>query len=308
MEPQPDNKKGLLMIVGAIILVAIVCLGIVLSSTGAFFSPPQKQIPVSQDITTASIGNSIITPLTGPSGTNVPVTITGTDFSYGPSPSVWLSKPGFHDIYAADVAVISPTQITCVFPLSAASIPAGQWDVFIRNVNEPSGSKIGVFTIVNEVSQPLTWNWSADGWGDWQHRSLCKGTTTGSGSCREVGPVIENGHGIHGSDVTLDRVPTESSVGKTFVAPNGTRWKTLTFNGRLSSTSLPFARWMAIEVNGERVFYANATQTPPGNDQEFTITPSFTPANSVYVRIVSGQDPTWDTPLYTMQFNTLTMS
>lgn len=294
------------MIVGVIILVAIICLGIALTSTGAFSPPPQKQILPSQDVPSPSIATII--PPKGAVGTMVPVIIEGTNFSYGPSPSVWLAKEGGRDIYAADVAVISPTRITCTFPLTAASISAGQWDVLLKNANKPSVSKIGVFTIAPEISRPVTWNWSSEGWGDWQHSVSCKGTTTGPGSCREVGPVMENGYGLHGTDVTLDSVQMESSVGKTFVAENGTRWKTLTFKGRLSSSTIPFARWMAIEANGERVFFANATQTPPGNDQEFTITRSFTPANRVYVRIVNGQDPSWDIPVYTMQFNALTLS
>ena len=116
------------------------------------------------------------------------------------------------------------------------------------------------------------------------------------------------GHGEYGSTVTMDRVPTESSVGKTFTAPAGTRWNTLTFNGLLSSSQIPFARWMAVEVNGVRVFYANATQIPPGNGQNFIITQSFAPADSVTISISCGQDPTYGTSLYTMQFNSLTLS
>jgi hypothetical protein len=216
---------------------------------------------------------------------------------------------GEPDIIATDVAVISPTQLTCTFPLPASPASAGEWDIFVKNAGEKSESKIGVFTIIDEISPPLKWDWSVDGWGDWQHAASCTGiTATDTGSCREYGPVMVAGHGEYGSEVNLDSIPTQSRVWKTFTAPPGTRWNTLTFNGLLSPSSLPVARWMAIEVNGVRVFYADATRTPPGNGEKFTITQSFTPANSVTVRISCGQDPTYSASLYTMQFSSLTLS
>jgi hypothetical protein len=302
--PPPDNKNKLLKIVGIIVLIAIVCLVIAVIATGAFSTPPQKNIP-SPNITPASP----INPPKGASGTLVRVTIEGTNFSYGPSPSVWLAKTGEPDISATDVVVILPTQIACTFPLPASHSSAGQWDVIVKNINEQSGSKVGVFTVVNEISPPLTWDWSVKGWGDWQHSASCKGTTGNEpGSCVEYGPVMVDGHSEYGSNVTFDRVPTQSSVSKTFTAPSGTRWNTLTFTGLLSSTRVPPARWMAIDVNGIRVFYADAAKTPPGNGQKFTITQSFTPANVVDIKISSGQDPTYGTPLYIMQFNSLTLS
>jgi len=293
MTPPPNNKKLSLKSAGALILIAIICLVIAVIAIGAFLAPPVNPI----------------TPSSGAAGTVVSVIINGTNFTYGPSPSIWLAKTGEPDINAADVAVISPTRITCTFPLTASSISAGQWDVFLKNAGEQSGSKIGVFTVINEIAPSLTWTWSVDGWGDWNHVALCTGTTGKKpASCVEYGPVVENGYGVQGSNVTFDRVPTQASVWKTFTAPSGSRWNTLTFNGLLSSSPVPFARWMAIDVNGERVFYANATQTPPGNGQVFTITQSFTPANNVTVMISGGQDPTWGTSLYTLQFYSLTLS
>lgn len=308
MTPTPPNTYGLLKIAGALIVIAIICLVIAVIVTGAFSTPPQKEIPISKITPAPSIISNIIPP-TGALGSRVPVTIEGKDFSYGQSPSVWLAKTGEPDIIATDVAVISPTLIRCTFPLTASSMSAGEWDVFIKKADEQSGSKNSVFTVTNEISPPQKWNWSVNGWGDWQHAASCSPSAAKKpGSCLEYGPVIENGYGIYGSNVTHDRVPTESSVWKTFTAPSGTRWNTLTFNGLLSSAPIPRARWMAIEVNGLRVFYANATQTPPGNGQQFTITQSFTPANVVYVKISGGQDPTWGTTLYTMQFDSLTLS
>lgn len=302
METPPNNKDKSLKIVGIIILIAIICVVIAVIAFGAL--APQKNIP-SPNITPPSP----FTPPTGASGTLVRVTIEGKNFSYGPSPSVWLAKTGEPDITATDVVVILPTQLACTFPLPASYSSAGPWDVFVKNAGEQSVSKIGVFTIVNAISPPLTWDWSVSGWNDWQHSASCKATTgTATGYCVEYGPVMVDGHGEYGSNVTLDRVPTESSVSKTFTASPGTRWNTLTFNGLLSSSRAPPARWMAIDVNGVRVFYANAAKTPPGNGQKFTITQSFTPANSVNIRISSGQDPTYGTSLYIMQFNSLTLS
>ncbi|MFA4849294.1 MAG: hypothetical protein WC626_06160 [Methanoregula sp.] len=302
MENPPNNKNRTLMIVGIIILIAIICIVIAVIASGAF--APQKKIP-SPNITPPSP----INPSTGASGTLVRVTMEGKNFSYGPSPSVWLAKTGEPDITATDVVVILPTQLACTFPLPGSYSSAGPWDVFVKNAGEQSVSKIGVFTIVNAISSPLTWDWSVNGWKEWQYSASCKGTTgTAAGYCVEYGPVMVDGHGEYGSNVTLDRVPTESSVSKTFTAPSGTRWNTLTFNGLLSSSRVPPARWMAIDVNGIRVFYADASKTPPGNGQKFTITQSFTPANSVNIRISSGQDPTYGTPLYIMQFNSLTLS
>lgn len=314
MTPPPANNKGYLKIAGAIILIAIICLVIVVIMTSAFLPSPQQPVP-SQNISpvsptipiTPSMNRS--TSPSGASGTIAPVTLAGTNFAYGPAPSVWLARTGEPDIFATDVAVISPTQLTCTFPLPASPASAGEWDIFIKNAGEQSGSKIGVFTVVDEISPPLKWDWSVDGWGDWQHAASCTGTpATETGSCREYGPIIVDGHGEYGSEVNLVSIPTQSLVWKTFTAPPGTRWNSLTFSGLLSSSSLPVARWMAIEVNGVRVFYANAAQIPPGNGQNFIITQSFAPANSVTVRIYGGQDPTYGASLYSMQFNSLTLS
>jgi len=254
--------------------------------------------------------SSPLSPSTGPAGSLVPVSITGTNFSYGVSPSVWLEKPGEADIHAQDIVVVSPAVIQCVFPLPAASSSAGQWDVFIRTAEGASVQKIGVFTILDERAPPLAWNWSNEnGWDGWQHTYACSNTGTRTGSCLEHGPVIVSGHGEYGSIVTYDRVSTRSSVSKIFTAPGGARWSSVTFRGTLSPSSVPRLRWLSIDANGVNVFYANATMSPPGNGQPFTIVRSFPPANSVTIRISGGQDLTVrDTSQYTLQFDSLTLS
>jgi len=296
MGPTPHDEKAAAKIVGALILIAIILIIIAIIAVGVFSTSPQANIPALASIT----------PHSGAAGTLVPVTIEGANFAYGPTPSVWLVKTGANNITATDVLVVSPSLITCTIPLTASSVSAGQWDVVVKNADGLSGSKPGAFTVVNEIAPPLKWDWSLDGWGDWQHVASCAGTTA-SGSCVEYGPFIVDGHGEYGSNVTLDRVPTESSISKTFTASSGARWNTLTFNGLLSSSTVPYARWMAIDVNGVNVFYTDATRTPPGNGRQFTITQPFPPANTVNVIISSGQDPTFGTSLYTMQYNSLTL-
>ena len=303
MTPTPDNKKApAVKIVGALILIAIIILVIAIIATGVFpaFPHPQEKNPTLSVIS--------LTPDKGAVGTVVPVTIEGANFTYGPSPSVWLAKSGETNIAAANVVVVSQTRIKCTIQLPA-STSAGQWDVRIKSADGESGSKTGAFTVEKQMNAaPLTWDWSRDGWGDWRHGASCTGQVA-AGSCSEYGPVIVNGHGEHGSNVALDLgVPTQSSVTKTFTASSGTTWSNLTFNGQLSSSTIPDARWMEIWVNGGRVFNKTADQTPPGNGQPFTITGSFRPATTVTVTISSGQDPTFDLPLYTMQYNSLTLS
>ena len=305
--PPPEKKKWSAMMVGALLLIAAIGILIVMIATGGL-SPLLQHNPPSQEGVPAAIPASI-TPSTGDAGLLVPVTIEGKNFTYGMSPAVWLSKPGAPDIPAIDVMVISPTRLTCTFPLTGSSVSHGQYDVLTRNADEQTATSAGVFTVLDEVPPSLTWNWSADRWEGWHYGSSCTRASAGTaGSCQEYGPVIVNGHGEYGSNVTFDRIPIESYVERTFAAPSGTRWRNLTFTGQLSSTSVPYVRWIAIDVNGKQVFSANATQTPPGNGRQFTITQSFSPANQVMIRITNGQYLTWGTTMYTMQFDSLTLS
>jgi len=275
-------------------------------SAGCLTSPASNQniSPQSMDTT------SPLSPATGPAGSLVTVSITGTNFSYGIAPSIWLEKPGEADIHAQDIVVVSPVLIKCVFPLPAASSSAGQWDVFIQTAEGASAQKIGIFTILDKKAPPLAWNWSNEnGWDGWQHTYACSDTGTRTGSCLEHGPVIVSGHGEYGSIVTYDRVATRSSVSKTFTAPGGARWSSVTFRGTLSPSSVPRLRWLSIDANGVNVFSANATMSPPGNGQPFTIVRSFTPANSVTIQISGGQDLTVrDTSQYILSFDSLTLS
>jgi len=306
MTVSPYGKEKLLeTTAGSVILAGVVVLLFTAMVSGGCLTPTSHQnVPSPSPEST-----SHLTPSSGSAGSLVPVSITGTNFTYGVSPTIWLARTGAADIAAIDVVVISPTLLKCSFPLNAVSASAGQWDVLIKSAEAPA-EKIGVFTILDEPAPSFEWNWSnANGWDGWQHGYSCSDTGTKAGSCLEFGPVIVNGHGEHGTNVTFDRVPTRSYVTRTFTAPDGTRWSTITFRGALSSSPVPRLRQLVIDVNGVNVFYADATQNPPGNGQPFTIVKSFSPANSVTIQISEGQDLTVrNTPRYTLQFDSLTLS
>jgi hypothetical protein len=88
-----------------------------------------------------------IAPISGDSGTTVSATIAGSNFIVGVIQSVRLTKAGADDIIATGVTV-SPSQITCTFPLPAASAATiGQWDVNVTNIDGQYGIKSGAFTV-----------------------------------------------------------------------------------------------------------------------------------------------------------------
>ena len=285
--------------IALLLIAAILSAGCLTSPAGNPEIPPQS--PESP---------TYLVPSSGSAGSLVPVSITGTNFSYGISPSVWLEKPGEANIQALDIIVVSPALIKCVFPLPTTSGPSAQWDVLFQTNDGAPAQKIGVFTILDERAPPLEWKWSDEtGWDGWQYGYSCSDTGTKPGSCSEHGPVIVNGHGEYGSIVTFDRVPTRSYVSKTFTAPGSTRWSSVTFTGTLSPSSVPRLRWLSIDANGVNVFNADAAKNPPGNGQPFTITRSFSPANSVTIQISAGQDLTIrDSTQYILRFDSLTLS
>jgi len=175
----------------------------------------------------------------------------------------------------------------------------------VMSLDGQTSANLGAFTIDDQTGGSLLWDWSVaslgHGWDGWSHDAPCSGTT-----CSEYGPAIESGHGVYGLTAISTGAPTQYSVTKTFTAPTGIKWRTITFNGQLSTSSDASVRWMDIWVNGARVFDHN-TQPLPNEGQPFTITESFPLANSAIVMISSGQDPTLDTQ-YTMQFDSLTLS
>ncbi|MGA9030421.1 MAG: hypothetical protein WB404_08345, partial [Methanoregula sp.] len=156
-----------------------------------------------------------------------------------------------------------------------------------------------------QPNNPMTWDWSSQGWGNWQYTWTVSGTQTGPNS--PLGPEIDNGVGVFGTNTNLLAGSTESDVTNTFTDPTGTGWNTLIFNGALGASDVPGGRWMTITVNGQEVFGATELQTPPGDaDQPFTIVASFPQTSSAMVTLSQGQDPAWG-PDFPMYCNSLTI-
>jgi hypothetical protein len=203
-----------------------------------------------------------------------------------------------------------------------AIIPDGGYQIDNVIVDGSSKGPVTSYTFSNDhadhtitanfkpVSNPMRWDWSTDGWGDWQHSWSVSGTEVGPNS--EYGPVIVNDpvegiHGEHGTDTNLLAGSTQSWVWKTFTDPSGTGWNTITFNGLMTASDVPGGRWMTIDINGNEVFGGTASQSPPGNGVPFEITESFPQSSSVTVKISNGQNPAWG-PRFAMHYYNITMS
>jgi len=86
-----------------------------------------------------------ITPSTGVRGTLVSVSdLAGSNFE--PGATATLRRTGHGDIHGAEVNVVSPTQITCEFDLSAAAV--GQWDVVVTNPDAQAATLPNGFTVL----------------------------------------------------------------------------------------------------------------------------------------------------------------
>jgi len=87
-----------------------------------------------------------ISPRTGKTGTNVSITsLSGTNFKKGAT--VKMQKAGQSDIIASNVAVYSPTKITCTFAIPATAA-AGSWDVVVTNSDGTSGKMAAGFITI----------------------------------------------------------------------------------------------------------------------------------------------------------------
>jgi len=248
-----------------------------------------------------------IEPSTGQNGTVIDIVrVTGTNFGFGTNPEIWLAKDGAENITATNIQIYGTTQLS--FRLNIPdSAPAGDWDLYVKSKDGQSGAYLGMFTVTYLSPSIFTTEWATDGWEGWVTDSSWTGTETGP--CSIIGPVVENGHGLYGTNVTLVRTgSTQSTVTKTFTAATGEKWSTLSFSGLLSSSSLPSKRTLVITVNDESVYSSTAAADGAINGQQFTITKSFTPANEVTVKITSTQDTTLTTSLYTMEYDSLTLS
>ncbi len=247
-----------------------------------------------------------IEPSTGINGTTIQIVkVTGNNFGFGQNPYIWLAKTGQTNINATSIQIYGTEQLsfTLIIPESA---PAGTWDLLVKSRDGQVSANLGVFTITQKTgAKPLTWDWSVDNWDGWQTATTCPTV----GTCSIYGPVMDDGHGEYGSDITsATGSKTESTVWKTFTAPSDTTWTTLTFTGLLSSSDLLNGRKVTISVDGVEVYSATAGQDSAINGQQFTITKTFTQRNTVKVAISGIQNPIRQTTSYRMQFNTLTLS
>jgi hypothetical protein len=162
-----------------------------------------------------------------------------------------------------------------------------------------------------QIPTSAGWNWATQGWGDWQHTATWGGPEVGENS--EYAPVMVNDpidgiYGEHGTITHLYRGWIEASVWRTFTDPSGSGWNTITFNGAIAASSVPWGRSMTIDVNGQQVFGATNEQTPPGNTAApFVITASFPETQTATVKISQGQNPAWG-PWFLMKFYSVKLS
>ncbi|MCX6691161.1 MAG: hypothetical protein NTW33_03695, partial [Methanoregula sp.] len=87
---------------------------------------------------------SPLVPDTGSSGTTVSTSIPGTYFQ--PGATAYLYKSGQPNINAINVNVVSPTQITCDFPIPAGA-SAGLWNIRVTNDDGRYNTKSNAFTV-----------------------------------------------------------------------------------------------------------------------------------------------------------------
>ncbi|MDD1719584.1 MAG: Ig-like domain-containing protein, partial [Methanoregulaceae archaeon] len=101
-----------------------------------------------------------VTGIVPASGRNVTAvngaTITGTGFFTSFVPSVNLTRAGFANITATNVAVVSPTQITCRLDITGKQ--PGNWDVVVTNHDGQGGVLAGGFEVLpdNSTTTALT--------------------------------------------------------------------------------------------------------------------------------------------------------
>ena len=270
-----------------------------------------------------------ITPAAGNTIANVQV--DGT--SVGPVSSyTFVNVTADHTISATFAPInytITPSAGSggTILPSTPVSVQWGQNQTFtiapnsgyIIEVVQVDGTSVGPvsnYTFNNVTSNhtisaifeptPMDWNWSTQGWSNWQSCWSVSGTEVGPNS--ELGPEMVDGVGVFGTNTNLLAGSTQSSVWNTFTDPSGIGWNTLTLNGTLAPSDVPGGRWMTIAVNGQQVFGATEDQTPPGSTgQPFSITVPISQTSSALVNISQGQNPAWG-PNFPMNCTDLILS
>ena len=115
-----------------------------------------------------------ITPSSAVNTSSVSITnIAGANF-YG-TPTVELNRTGYPIIVATGVTVVSPSAITCTFPIT--HVPAGQYNVVVINPDGQQAVLSNGFTVMVEeptkigVTDGIHWYLDADGNGVWDGTS-----------------------------------------------------------------------------------------------------------------------------------------
>lgn len=142
-------------------------------------------------------------------------------------------------------------------------------------------------------SPPLSVSWTSMGdWNGWSHSAVWTGPIVGS--CSEYGPAVVNSHGEHGADVHLNAGSVTSTVERTFTAPSGDGWNTVTLVGRVPGSDTPAGRWMKMYVNDNLVFSGSGySSSDPANVNPITVTGSFPISRTATIKIMNGQNPAW---------------
>ena len=79
--------------------------------------------------------------------------LTGCNFSITMAPSVRLNRTGYADIAAANVTVISSTQLSCTFDITGQV--AGNWNVVATNPDGQEGMLVNGFSVTPVVPTPM---------------------------------------------------------------------------------------------------------------------------------------------------------
>jgi len=125
-----------------------------------------------------------ITPSTGRNNESVSITdLEGTGFLAGAA--VALQKLGETEIPGTSVAVVDPTQITCQFDLTGATI--GLWDVTVTNPDAQSDTLADGFEVVaGDVSSPDITGWQISAVHGGTVGELCTTLADGTCECRTI--------------------------------------------------------------------------------------------------------------------------
>jgi hypothetical protein len=146
----------------------------------------------------------------GNRGWPVGVLLTGTGFQ--PGATVRLTRPGYSDIPASSLTVVSPTQITCSLNLLAAA--AGTWNIQVTN---PDGQTSGTLTFaINSPAPTVSSGSPATG-----VRGTTVSITSITGTGFQPGAVVDYYYGTTRINLTDVQVVSQTRISGTLIIPSG---------------------------------------------------------------------------------------